>query len=267
MEIEFLVSTMNRTDLEFLRVMFRNLSLATLNITVINQCTEISPPEFIPTQSSTIKVVSVQERGLSRSRNCALAEARSDICMIADDDCIYTADCIEKIRAAYEELPYADLIVFRAYSRSTGKPLKNRDPVIRRRRRFLITNISSFEISFLRKKVQKAEVEFDERFGLGSEYPVGEENIFLVDCISSGLSVYSYPSFVLTTDENSTGYRIINNPVLRGKVFARMYGEGLIFMMSIACSSIRKYDVYKKEYGLMEYMKRMWQGAKELKRK
>lgn len=264
MRIEFLVSTMNRTDPGFLEPMFRNLPIDEVHALVVNQCTQVAPPEAMPTPSETIRILSVSERGLSRSRNTALDNARGDICVLVDDDCVFRDSCLTDIRAAYTANTEADIITFGSLSSVTKRPRRPLPNRMKRHGLFSIFGVASIEISFRRAATEPRALAFDERFGLGSEYPVGEENIFLKDCLDAGLRLYSAPALIVETDEQTTGQRVLNNPGLRGKVFRRAFANDTLLLLALAYTSVRKYRYYKDEMSLLEYLGRMRAGAREL---
>ena len=84
MKIEFIVSTMNRTDLSFIDKMFVNIDVAKVRILAVNQCTTIPVPINNLSDRQNIRVISIDQKGLSRSRNVALENATGELCVLAD---------------------------------------------------------------------------------------------------------------------------------------------------------------------------------------
>ena len=126
MKIEFLVSTINRTNVDFLKSIFVNFDLDDIDILVINQCDKNNIKKAKELKSTErIKIISVEERGLSKSRNLALFNSTGDICLIADDDIVYNPNILERIRSDYQNNSF-EIITYK--SEIGGKPnrkLKN----------------------------------------------------------------------------------------------------------------------------------------------
>lgn len=265
MKIEFLVATMNRDDMGFLETIFQNLDIDDVNALVINQCTTIPPPPASSTPSQNIRVISVEERGLSRSRNLALRNATGDVCVIVDDDCIMRESCLDDIRNAYARDADADIVTFGSLSKISKQPIGNFPRTAKKHRLFSIFGVASFEITFRRSRILERSLSFDERFGLGARFPVGEENIFLKDCMDSGLRLQMEPAFIVETDEDTTGPKVLTNPALRGKVFGRAFKSDWLCSAALAYTSVRKHRHYKHEMGLVEYFQRMKAGVRDLR--
>ncbi|MBR1518918.1 MAG: glycosyltransferase family 2 protein [Prevotella sp.] len=152
---------------------------------------------------SDVKIVTIKGKGLSRNRNNALKHAISDICLIADDDVTYDISGIERLCQYYENNPDIDLIAFQFSSNSSKKKYPNIDFDLRKSPKGY--SVSSIEISFRREKVQGIQF-FNELLGLGSPMcDSGEENVFILDCLNSGLNCHYYPFSVVFHEGESTG--------------------------------------------------------------
>ena len=57
-------------------------------------------------------VISVNEKGLSRSRNKAILNSNADICVIADDDMYYSNQYELNVSKGYKKYPDADIIAY-----------------------------------------------------------------------------------------------------------------------------------------------------------
>ena len=67
---------------------------------------------------------------------------------------------------------------------------------------------------------------FDTSFGLGSKYPIGEENIFLTDLLKSGFKITYLPNYLCShIDITHTGDEFsVSKSLTRLNVFQRIYG-------------------------------------------
>ena len=72
-DIEFLISTMNRSDFRFLDKIFLHFDLNEIHILIINQTTK---DNILKSKKDNIRVFNVYEKGLSRSRNLAIKQAK-----------------------------------------------------------------------------------------------------------------------------------------------------------------------------------------------
>ena len=125
--------------------------------------------------------------GLARSRNAALDSARGAILFFADDDVVHPPSAPEGIRRFFAENPGLDLFVGRSLD-PDGRPRKR--PLPRRRlTRLNAARASSHEIAVRLAPVRAAGIRFDEGFGIGAgtAATLGEEYVFLADCLAAGL--------------------------------------------------------------------------------
>lgn len=173
-------------------------------------------------------LVEVCERGLSKSRNRALAAATSEICLISDDDVTYVPDVCERVERAFAAHPDADIITFAATT-PTGAPFRSYPRATMRHSGRSIGGVMSIEIAMRRPAVVAAGLRFDEAFGLGAPYKSGEEYIFLVDAMRAGLTAVFVPEAICThPDDVSGGYLATDKMLIysKGAMFRRVFGIG-----------------------------------------
>ena len=156
-----------------------------------------------------VRVVHLEGRGLSRNRNNAIDNASGDICLISDDDCTYRPEYFENILNTFRENSTLDIAVFRMKSSYENKfyPSWSYNP----KKRVKCHNIASIEIAFRRASLQ-GYLHFNELFGLGSPvFQSGEEGIFMVEAIKSGLICEYHPLIVVEHDHPSTSTTRVAN--------------------------------------------------------
>lgn len=239
MKVQALVSTMNQLDPELLA---DKMNLR--HCIIVNQVTheDVGIPKN--TVRNGVQTISLRDRGLSRSRNLALSKASAGICIISDDDMVYESNYESTVLEGYSKYPDADIIVFR---------VDNTDGTIRQLRAGRVNfirsmKICSVQISFRSQSIHSQRIRFNEKFGTGTENYMGEENIFLADCIRAGLKVYSVPVKIATLRESEstwfTGYtkRYFE---IKGKVFYRM--SPLLSFWMILQFIVRKARLYKND--------------------
>ncbi|WHY86074.1 glycosyltransferase family A protein [Neobacillus novalis] len=260
MEIEVLVSTMNQQSLELTKKMNLNN-----NVLIINQCDKV---DFNQRQSdnSSIRMLTYKERGLSNSRNRAVENAAGDICVLADDDVIYDNDYREKIQGAYDLHKDADIIAFQVI-RTGSTRLKKFRNYTSVENYVSCMKISSVEITFKRESILKSGIKFNSLFGAGSHFYLGEESIFLYDCLKKGLKIVYVPVRIgtVSTDESTwfKGY----TPHLFKSIGASYYGMSQKwYLFLILQFVIRKYKNYNSSVSMKDVFKNMIMGSIEYKK-
>jgi len=231
---------------------------------VVNQCDE-SVTENISRRSvngsdQAVKYVKTTQRGLSRSRNMAIANADAEVCILCDNDVVYADNYEELILNEFKARPDADLIVF--YIKRKEKPVPN-FPTARRMNYLSVLKIFSPEIAFRRERV--ADLKFDEDFGAGSgKYIMGEENIFLYDALKKKKKVYYVPVQIAELKEvESTWFSDYDERffISRGANYAAMskcWSHLLIWQYAL-----RKKALYAGKMSTMDTLKCMYRGRRE----
>ena len=151
-----------------------------------------------------VTVIEQQGRGLSRNRNNCLRHATGDILLIADDDCRYTHDGLQRVVDAFAGRLDLDLATFRMTSRDNTKSYPSCEfDIAKRPKGYYIT---SFEMALRRSTViDRCRLAFDERFGLGApRFLCGEEELFVHKAIKSGLRCRFFPLDVVRHDDATT---------------------------------------------------------------
>ena len=241
----------------------------TLNITsdavVVNQCDRETVRDFVRERPDgghrRIKYIETKERGLSKSRNMAISAADADICILCDNDVEYLPDYETRISEGFKRHPDADLIIF--YIKRKEKPVPNY-PRAKRMGYLSVLKIFSPEIAFKKKSIEG--ISFDERFGAGSgRYIMGEENIFLYDCLKKGLKIYYEPVQIASLrDVESTWFSGYDERffISRGADYAAMsrwFSYILIWQFAL-----RKKGEYGTQMSTGNALKYMFKGRKEL---
>lgn len=185
MRLEVLISCMNQTDYELI-----DRSRITTDVLMINQ-TDFESTDMAQNCGQIIRRINTKERGLSRSRNMALEHAAGDICLICDDDEIFTDRYEAVICQAFQRLPDADIIAFDLVHKITR--LK---PRIQRVGRLKSLKLASYQLALKRTAILSSGVRFDPLMGSGTGNGAGEENKFLLDCLRTGLRIYYVPQTI-----------------------------------------------------------------------
>lgn len=259
MKPEILVSTMNLTNEKDYNKLLKDMNI-TGNSVVINQCPDTSI-EMKNITTGKNRLYSFNDKGLSKSRNMAINKSLSPISLIADDDMRYVDDYEQIIIEAYNKYKDADIIAFYV---SSDNP-NNVKPKLKEGRVSGLNTfkIQSVQLSFKNNVIKEKGLKFDENFGAGSKFFMGEENIFLSDCIRSRLKIYSYPvEIARLNNRESTWFKGYNEEYfqVKGACFYRI--NKLFWIILVLQFIIRKRKEYKKSISSFNAFKHMAIGKK-----
>lgn len=200
-DLEIVMATMNRDSLDFLIPIFPFCHFSDFSILIINQTLE---DRLLVSDFPSIRVINSFEKGLSKSRNLGLQNAKGKIILIADDDEIFKEDFESSILGAHNNYPEAASIcfaiedsngfLFKKYPSQTKLQLNNLD----------IFNILSIEISLKKTVLNQLNSKFDTNFGLGSPFMMGEEAIFLSDWKKQKQNIIIVPKVITRHPSIST---------------------------------------------------------------
>lgn len=231
----------------------RGLSVAAPHL-IINQ---ITSKDIVPIEDPS--TINLFKSGLSLSRNCALKNSSSDICLISDDDLMYEPNFDKKIIEVFEKYPRADIITFKILKES-GVEFKNykKKPFYHNMKS--VMRVASVEIAFRRASIIN-DLEFDERFGLGAQFPSSEENIFLTDALKKGKTILFYPLVIATHPDVSSGSNY-QNPRLakaKGAMLYRIFSSKSYLL----CLAFAVKHYTKTPYTLKAFTQELISGALE----
>lgn len=256
--IEVLIAAMNQKD----EALYYKLGLKT-NAVIANQTDNYGYKEYI-IDGNTVKVISTTDRGVGKNRNVALLNATADLCVIGDDDLIYTPDYPEMIRCAFNELPDADIIVFHIVNLKTPNNIITDNRSITKIKRVGLLNFARHgapKIAFKRESLLKANIWFSLLFGGGAKYSSGEDSLFLREALKKGLRIYTYPKKLADARrETSTWFRgytekfFFDKGVLMANLFPKVKYLAGLYMA-------RRYKT-KCKYNYWQALKLVFAGIK-----
>ena len=154
MKCEVLLSSMNICNTDELYKQVEKMNINT-DCLIINQVRNDKGLNF---ENKKIRLLTYNEKGLSKSRNRAIENSKGEICIIADDDIRYVDNYEKIIINAYKEHNDCDIIAFYV---ENAKP----EDVLREGKvDFLHTfKLCSVQLTFNSQKVIKNDIRFDER--------------------------------------------------------------------------------------------------------
>ena len=175
------------------------------DVVVVNQCDKdlVESFDFVNKKGELChaKFISTTERGLSRSRNMAIANAGdADICLICDDDEYLLDDYPEKLINAFSEEPNAVVIAFALDRKDHPRKFPNNKFKLGFKS---IGQVSSQQIAFRRDMINSAGSVLDVKMVSGTGNGGEEENMFLHTCRRRKLMMFYHPQVIAII--NATG--------------------------------------------------------------
>ena len=232
---------------------------------IVNQCGRDGVRDVkTGADGKSVHLIERNERGLSRSRNLALSEAADDICIFGDNDVRYEDDAPHIIEGAFRRHPEAGIICFFIERPERHKPVKDKEGSMSM---MDMMRIFSPEMAVRRSKLK--DLRFDEDFGAGARYRMGEENIFLFEAARRGIERIYVPVKIAGTMPNESSWFTAYDHdfyVARGagyeamdrKLWYLLTWQNLIRKRREYIGTISTLDAYKAmKYGRDEYRKRL----------
>ncbi|MGL5112590.1 MAG: glycosyltransferase, partial [Flavobacterium sp.] len=150
------------------------------------------------------RVINSFEKGLSKSRNLGLRNAKGKLLVIADDDEVFQPHFADTIVAGHQQFPNSVAIGFQIEN-TKGKLFKRYASTVKSQLHSLdLFSVLSIEISINKAILDETKVTFEERFGLGAPFEMGEEAIFLMDLYRQKRQISFVPKVIAAHEENTT---------------------------------------------------------------
>ncbi len=227
-DIQILISTMNRTDFDFLKAMFVFSDFSDFSILIINQTT---PDKQLVSNFDHVTVINSFEIGLSKSRNLALQNATKPLVVFTDDDVVFVPNFDTTIRKAFSDYPNFDGFRFPFQTKEGVMSKKYPNTFQSKPTSFAVLNTSSVELVFKREAIQSVSMHFDENFGLNTHFSMGEEAVFVSDALKKGLKIGFVPQVLLTHPQPTTSQKatVFEHYFHQSAVFYRIFGKMYLF--------------------------------------
>lgn len=152
------------------------------------------------------RVIPSDTRGVALNRNLALDAASAPLALLSDDDVSYTADQLRAVIRAFKEHPEADYISFRYLSSRNPLPQHDRKANLRRPPKGWGIG-GAFTMAFRLEPIRRHGIRFNELFGIGAEFPSGEEDLLLHDILRAGLTAIFLPIDIVRHEDDTTAMR------------------------------------------------------------
>lgn len=210
------------------------------------------------------RVMPTATRGVARNRNLALAAASAPVVLESDDDVSYTSSQLQNVIDAFDLHPEADFISFKYYSKDNPRIYPDYEFDFRSRPKGYY--VGGIEMAFRLEPIRRAGIIFNELFGIGAEFPSGEEDVFVIDMLNAGLKAIFLPITIVTHDSDSTGMREDRKPnFIRTKGAIGLLDRPKLWPLRMIAHAFREAPS-KKPADIWNYCRWWLQGVRNLRR-
>lgn len=182
--------------------------------------------------------------GCSNSRNSTMDLCSGDVYTFTDDDCWYKDDALEIVKNHFEKYN-ADVCSFQHYDPIKEKSTINypKDPILGISKRPVLKQ-ATLDMWFNSKSIDPHKHKFDERFGIGTKYNSGEENIYLMDAYNGGCrKIFYFPEIVSYHPYKEVNYIDEKSMIGKGPLFKRLFGPYMGWMLFIVFAFKKKKEI------------------------
>lgn len=182
-----------------------------------------------------VRYIATDERGVCRARNLILAQARSEIVLMTDDDCLVPTDWIERMVDTFNQYPHAAL-VFSRVDPVAYDPTTSFVPVFQCNEEYVLHSLRQVKphgigaSMGMRCAAVKQIGGFDIHLGPGSEFNSGEDQDLCYRLVYYGFDVVITPRTSVMHDgvrsHNQVGKLIKRDVTASGAVFAKHVRHG-----------------------------------------
>ncbi len=250
--INIIVPTLGNR-VEYISRLFDSLEKQTyknIKVITVSQGNHIEIGELLSNYKFEYKHVKLKKKGLSYARNKGLEYVENGIVTFSDDDCWYPSSAFERVvNLSYTKI--SDLVCFQIYDPQAKEYFKvyDKHEVAFLKKRATM-KISSIEIFIDLEKVDKADLIFDEQFGLGAKYPSGEENLLISELVKKGYTISYKPEIIVYHRKSKlTGKNTISTKEFasKGPLFRRMFNLPIAVVI-LSMFFIKKFKRIEKPF-------------------
>lgn len=186
-----------------------------------------------PPDRPDVRVIHLDSKGVAKSRNAAIDNARGQFLVFADDDIVFNLDSLYAITEHFENCE-CSLVLGQAVD-PEGSLRKKYPSESQWLNRLNSAKAATYEMVIRVSAIKSAAIRFDEEFGAGATNYLGDEYIFISDLIKGGLKAHFLPITMAIHPVDSSGSGWGTNADLRARsvIFSRVFGP-LAFVMRAA---------------------------------
>jgi glycosyltransferase involved in cell wall biosynthesis len=208
--------------------MFPQRHFSEYSILVINQSID---NRELASQFESIKVINSSETGLSKSRNLGLKNATKPLIILTDDDVVFADNFADTIISSFNGNPENDVLKFQVQTIEKHFFKNYNHNFIKKLSLLELLNTMSIELVFQKRVLIENNVFYDEKFGLGATFGLGEENTLLLD-LKKAKAIIGYIPEVICYHEELNSSKSMDKEQLyynSGAFFYRNFGAKFRF--------------------------------------
>lgn len=234
---------MERSDLSFLESIF-GCSIANIpvSVLVVNQ----SLNTILDSDYDHIKVINDKSYGLSRSRNLAIQYASKELLWILDDDVVIAKNAFDNILKVYNLDDNVAIMIYRIVLEN-GSFFRNYKNLKVIKSIADLIGLCSIEMVLNKSYIQNYNLKFNENFGLGTDFPVGEEFLYAAQLFKAGAKIKFNDAAIVIHSSNHSAKDVMNPNILaaRGAIYKILY-------RNLACFYELKYTFFLWRKGFIK---------------
>ena len=179
----------------------------------------------MPTFPSEVLVTELKSRGVTKSRNAAIANATGKYLLFGDDDMEFKPTGIQEVVAYLEANPEISIVLAQAVNEK-GELRKSYPKNSHSLKLRNSAKAATYEMFIRLADFKRLDIKFDENFGAGAENYLGDEYILIADALRLGLKGTFLPIIVAMHPADSSGnLRDTRKDIsARSQVFTRVFG-------------------------------------------
>lgn len=248
--ISVVIPTLGSRILDFEKLLFsiEEQTYKDIEVIVCSQDNHEAIDQSLRKLNLNVNHIKLNKKGLSFARNQALPYVNGNIVTFSDDDCWYKKDAFETINQFFIK-NNSDISCYQIYDAEQNQYYKsyNGNQIDNIPFRDIFKK-SSIEIFIKLENVTKEDLYFDESFGLGTNYPSGEENIFLLHLKKKKYKISYIPEVVVYHKKPSIESRLnFNTFKSKGPLFKRMFNTPLGFIL-LTGLFLKKFNMLEKPF-------------------
>lgn len=187
------------------------------------------------------KIIDLVGKGVAKSRNAAIENAKGTYLIFADDDITFSEAGLQKLVEYFDTHPDCAIIMAQTVD-ETGVLRKTYPSKPHSLTRFNSAKAATYEMMVRLDAIREKGLTFDEHFGAGAENFLGDEYIFIADALKKGLKGVFLPVVVAIHPKESSGstWGTDRDLAARAKVFTRVFGASAPLFRALFLLKSRK---------------------------
>jgi glycosyltransferase involved in cell wall biosynthesis len=235
--IHLIVPTLGTRELEFVRLLesLEKQTYSNFKLIVVSQDNHKAVEGLLNKTKLSFTHIPIDKKGLSLARNVGVQHIEDKgIVTFSDDDCWYPENALNMVNHYFENHKSIDVACFQIFDPNQQAFYKQYPKKASNKLNFFsLFKKSSIEIFVNINKVKKSNLRFDEKFGMGTSYPSGEENIFLTDLFKNGIIIGYEPEIIVYHKKKNNEIILDNRSIIsKGPLFKRIFNtpKGIMYL-------------------------------------